>query len=51
MVLVLEIIFMLLIWLKGHIKALNWVLNNNGIDAFNLGTGNGYMCIRTCWSF
>lgn len=27
---------------KGHIKAIEWVLKNNGLDAFNLGTGKGY---------
>ncbi len=27
---------------KGHIKAIEWVLKNNGIDTFNLGTGRGY---------
>lgn len=26
---------------KGHVKAINWVLNNNGCEPFNLGTGNG----------
>ena len=36
---------------KGHIKALNWVLNNNGIDAFNLGTGNGYSVLELVHAF
>lgn len=27
---------------KGHIKAIERVLNNNECDAYNLGTGNGY---------
>ena len=36
---------------KGHIKALNWVLNNNGIDAFNLGTGNGYSVLELVEAF
>ena len=27
---------------KGHIKAIEKVLNTNKIDAYNLGTGNGY---------
>ena len=27
---------------KGHIKAIEKVLNDNGCDAYNLGTGNGY---------
>lgn len=26
---------------KGHVKAINWVLNNSGCEPFNLGTGNG----------
>lgn len=26
---------------KGHIKALEWTLHNNGFDYFNLGTGRG----------
>ncbi len=25
----------------GHVKAVNWALNNKGCEAFNLGTGNG----------
>ncbi len=25
----------------GHVKAINWVLENTGCEAFNLGTGNG----------
>ena len=36
---------------KGHIKALNWVLNNNGIDAFNLGTGHGYSVLDLVTTF
>ncbi len=27
---------------KAHLKALDWVVNANGIDYFNIGTGNGY---------
>ena len=27
---------------KGHVKAIEKVLNDNGCDAYNLGTGNGY---------
>lgn len=27
---------------KGHIKAIEKVLNEKGVDAYNLGTGNGY---------
>ena len=26
---------------KGHVKAIDWALKNNGCEAFNLGTGNG----------
>jgi UDP-glucose 4-epimerase len=26
----------------GHIKAIQYVLDNRGVDAYNLGTGNGY---------
>lgn len=26
---------------KGHVCAINWVLENEGCEAFNLGTGNG----------
>ena len=36
---------------KGHIKALEWVLNDNGIDAFNLGTGNGYSVLELVEAF
>ena len=25
----------------GHVKAVNWVINNTGCEAINLGTGNG----------
>ena len=25
----------------GHVKAIDWVMNNTGCEAFNLGTGNG----------
>ena len=27
---------------KGHIKAIEYILNNGGIDFYNLGTGTGY---------
>ena len=27
---------------KGHVKAIEKVMNSKGIDAYNLGTGNGY---------
>jgi len=36
---------------KGHIKAIEWVLNGNGIDAFNLGTGNGYSVLELVEAF
>lgn len=26
---------------KGHVKAIDWALKNEGCEAFNLGTGNG----------
>ena len=26
----------------GHVKAIEYILDNNGVDAYNLGTGNGY---------
>ncbi len=26
---------------NGHVKAVDWALNNKGCEAFNLGTGNG----------
>lgn len=26
---------------KGHVKAVDWALENDGCEAFNLGTGNG----------
>ena len=27
---------------RGHIKAIEYILNNRGVDAYNLGTGHGY---------
>ena len=27
---------------KGHIKAIEYILKNRGVDAYNLGTGHGY---------
>lgn len=36
---------------KGHIKAIEWVLKNNGIDAFNLGTGTGYSVLQLVKAF
>ena len=36
---------------KGHIKAIEWVIKGNGIDAFNLGTGNGYSVLELVEAF
>lgn len=36
---------------KGHIKAIEWVLKGSGIDAFNLGTGNGYSVLELVEAF
>lgn len=36
---------------KGHIKALEKVLNSTGIDAYNLGTGNGYSVLEMVKAF
>lgn len=36
---------------KGHIKAIEWVLMGNGIDRFNLGTGNGYSVLELVEAF
>lgn len=36
---------------KGHIKAIEWVLKRNGIDAFNLGTGKGYSVLELVNAF
>ena len=36
---------------KGHIKALEWVFKDNGIDYFNLGTGNGYSVLELVNAF
>lgn len=30
----------------AHLKALDWVVNENGIDYFNIGTGNGYSVLE-----
>jgi len=35
----------------GHVKALNYVLNNQGIDAFNLGTRKGYSVFQVIEAF
>ena len=31
---------------NGHVKAIDWVLNNQGCEAFNLGTGNGVSVLQ-----
>lgn len=36
---------------RGHIKAVEWVIKNNGIDYFNLGTGNGYSVLELVEAF
>lgn len=36
---------------KAHIKALEWTLKNNGIDAFNIGTGKGYSVLQLVEAF
>ena len=30
----------------GHVKAVDWALNNKGCEAFNLGTGNGISVLQ-----
>lgn len=36
---------------RGHIKAIEWTLNKNGVDAFNLGTGRGYSVLELIEAF
>lgn len=36
---------------KGHIKAIEKVLKNNIVDAYNLGTGNGYSVLELVNTF
>ena len=36
---------------KGHIKAVEHILNNNGIDYYNLGTGKGYSVLELVKTF
>lgn len=36
---------------KGHIKAIEKVLNETGCDAYNLGTGNGYSVLEIVNTF
>ncbi|MBR5587043.1 MAG: UDP-glucose 4-epimerase GalE [Clostridia bacterium] len=35
----------------GHLKALEWVAKEKGVDAFNLGTGNGYSVLDMVKAF
>jgi len=36
---------------KGHISALKYILNNKGIDYYNLGTGHGYSVLEMVKAF
>ena len=36
---------------KGHVKAIEFIKNNIGIDAYNLGTGNGYSVLDLVKTF
>ena len=36
---------------NGHIKAIDYVLKNKGIDYYNLGTGNGYSVLEMVNTF
>lgn len=35
----------------GHLKALNFIMNQAGVEAFNLGTGNGYSVLQVINAF
>lgn len=35
----------------GHLKALDYVLHNHKVEAFNLGTGNGYSVLEVVKAF
>jgi UDP-glucose 4-epimerase len=35
----------------GHIKALEKIMDTNGVDAYNLGTGNGYSVLEVIKTF
>lgn len=35
----------------GHIKALEKIMDSNGVDAYNLGTGNGYSVLEVIKTF
>ena len=36
---------------KGHVCALDYIINNKGLDVFNLGTGNGYSVLELVKTF
>ncbi len=36
---------------KGHLKALEYLSDHTGVDAFNLGTGNGYSVLELVHAF
>jgi len=36
---------------KGHVEALNYVLENTGVQAINLGTGRGYSVLEVICAF
>jgi UDP-glucose 4-epimerase len=36
---------------RGHVKALERILNSNGIEAYNLGTGKGYSVLEVIKAF
>ncbi|MEI5907745.1 UDP-glucose 4-epimerase GalE [Bacillus spongiae] len=36
---------------QGHIKALEKIIDTNGIEAYNLGTGNGYSVLQVISAF
>ena len=36
---------------NGHIKAIEYILENSGVDCYNLGTGNGYSVLQLVNTF
>jgi UDP-glucose 4-epimerase len=36
---------------EGHIAALEYIKNNQGVEAFNLGTGQGYSVLQVVKAF
>lgn len=36
---------------EGHLLAVKYILNNNGVHVFNLGTGNGYSVLEVLTEF